>query len=38
MKKGKKYGNLAKRMGFDDDLFNFLDDISKKVKNNNYIK
>lgn len=32
----KKYGQLAKDMGFDDDLFNFLDNISKKVKNKNY--
>ncbi len=36
MMKGKqtKYGSIAKQMGFDDDLFNFLDNISKKVHNN----
>jgi hypothetical protein len=28
----KKYNKLAKKMGFDNDLFNFLDNISKKVK------
>jgi hypothetical protein len=27
----RKYGKLAKKMGFDDDLFSFLDNISKKV-------
>ncbi len=27
----KNYGKLAKNMGFDDDLFSFLDNISKKV-------
>lgn len=31
----KKYGKMAKRLGFDDDLFDFLDGISKKVKGNN---
>ena len=30
----KKYGKLAKKMGFDDDLFNFLDNISKNVHKN----
>jgi len=28
---GKKYKNIMKGMGFDDDLFDFLQDISKKV-------
>lgn len=32
----KKYGKLAKKLGFDDDLFSFLDDISKKVRNQDY--
>lgn len=32
----KKYGSLAKKMGFDNDLFSFLDNISKKVKNNKF--
>ena len=26
-----KYGKLAKKIDFDDDLFSFLDNISKKV-------
>jgi hypothetical protein len=30
----KKYGKLAKNMGFDDDLFSFLDNISKRVHKN----
>ncbi len=30
----KKYGKLAKNMGFDGDLFSFLDNISKKVNKN----
>jgi hypothetical protein len=30
----KKYGKLAKKMGFDDDLFSFLDNISKNVHKN----
>lgn len=32
----KKYGKLAKNMGFDNDLFSFLDNISKKVKSNKH--
>ena len=28
----RQYGKMAKRLGFDDDLFDFLDGISKKVK------
>lgn len=32
---GKNYNKLAKKMGFDDDLFNFLDGISSKVKQSN---
>ena len=30
--KNTKYEKLAKGFGFDDDLFSFLDNISKKVK------
>ena len=30
--KSKKYDKIASSMGFDDDLFSFLDNISSKVK------
>jgi hypothetical protein len=32
IKGNKKYSKLAKNMGFDDDLFDFLENISKTVK------
>lgn len=31
-KDSKKYEKMAKNLGFDDDLFNFLDGITQKVK------
>ena len=31
-KGSKKYEMMAKKFGFDDDLFNFLDGITNKVK------
>ena len=31
-KGSKKYNKMAKNLGFDDDLFDFLDGISSKVR------
>jgi hypothetical protein len=34
-KKKNQYKNIAKGLGYEDDLFDFLDGISKKVKEGN---
>jgi hypothetical protein len=35
-KKKNKYKNIAKGMGYEEDLFDFLDNISKTVNTSNY--